>query len=95
MPAFLTRDGESLPQGMPPAREQLRCTKDGCEISYTVRSDAPDTMHGREKSTDVMGRMAVAKIEDGHPYHDTKEFYWKGSFDGWRESVTVTQRKEL
>jgi hypothetical protein len=80
---------------MPPAREQFRCRKDGCEISYTLRSDAPDTMHGREKSTDVMGRMAVAKIEDGHPHHDTKEFYWKGSFDGWRESVTATQRKEL
>jgi hypothetical protein len=53
-------------------------------------------MHGREKNTDVIRRMAVAVIiEDGHPYHDTKEFYWKGSFDGWRESVTVTQRKGL
>jgi len=54
MPAFLTRDGESLPQGMPPAREQVRCTKDGCEVSYTFRSDAPATMHGREKTTKKM-----------------------------------------
>jgi hypothetical protein len=84
MPAFLTRDGESLPQGMPPAREQVRCTKDGCEVSYTFRSDAPayDARKGKNHQ------------EDGHPYHDTKVFYWKGSFDGWRESVSVTQRKE-
>jgi hypothetical protein len=95
MPAFLSRDGESLPQGMPPAREQFRYTKVGCEISYTLRSEAPDTMHGREKSTDVMGRMAVAKVEDGHPHHDTKEFYWKGPVQGWGESDTEEQRKKL
>jgi hypothetical protein len=47
-------------------------------------------MYETEKNTDVMHRMAVARIEEGHPFHDTKEFYWRGPFDGWRDSVTVT-----
>ena len=95
MPAFLTRDGEPLVQGMPPVSEQIRCTKDGGEISYTLRSDIQVSMHGTEKNTDVMNRMALARIQGGHPSHSTREFYWRGPVDGWRESDTVAQRKEL
>jgi hypothetical protein len=93
MPAFLIRDGGPLPQGIPPAIAQVRCTN--CEISYTIYSNDPVSMHGTEKSTDVMRRMAMPRVVGGHSSHGTKEFYWKGPVDGWRESDTVDQRKEL
>jgi hypothetical protein len=95
MPAFLRRDGEQLPQGMPPVIEQIRCTKDTCKISYTIYSNEPISMYGAEKSTDVMCSMAVAKIQGEHSFHGVKEFFWKGPDDGWRESDTVAQRKAL
>ena len=93
MPAFLTRDGEPIVQGMPPISEQIRCTK--CNISYTLRSDDQVSMYGKQKSTELMRRMAMTRIEGGHPFHGTKEFYWKGPMEGWCESDTVAQRKEL
>ncbi len=95
MPAFLKRDGEPVPQGMPPAIEQIRCTKAGCEISYTIYSNEPVSVYGVEKSTDLMRRMAVARIEGQHSFHGTKEFYWKGPALGWCESDTPEQRKKL
>jgi hypothetical protein len=80
---------------MPQAIEKIRCTKGGCETSYTIYSGDPVIMYGPEKNTDVMCRMAAASIEGGHSYHGTKEFYWKGPVQGWCESDTPEQRKKL
>jgi hypothetical protein len=95
MPAFLIRNGKQVPYGLPRAVEQIRCTKYGCEISYTIYSNEPISMYGSEKSVDVMRRMAVERVEGGHSNHGTKEFYWKGPADGWCESDTPEQRKNL
>jgi len=95
MPAFLIRNGEPLPEGLPESVSEVRCPKSSCEMSYTVYSNEPITMYGEVRSLNVMRQMAASKIGDGHPFHGTKEFYWKGPAQGWRESETPEQRSKL
>jgi hypothetical protein len=94
MPAFLIRHGEQIPHGLPLALEKIRCPL-GCGISYTIYSNDPISVHGAEKSVDAMRRMAAVKVERDHPNHSAKEFYWKGSEQGWCDSDAPEQRKKL
>ena len=87
MPALLIRDGE-LPVQMQEVGT-IRCNRDGCACSYTLRSN-----DGKEKNTDVMGRMAFETVRVEHPIHATKTYYWEGPELGWLTGPQ-TQRKAL
>ena len=87
MPALLIRDGE-LPVQMQTVGT-IRCNRDGCACSYTLRSN-----DGKEKNTDVMGRMAFETVRVEHPIHATKTYYWEGPELGWLTGAQ-TQRKAL
>jgi hypothetical protein len=93
MPALLIRDGE-LPVQMQKVGT-IRCNRDGCACSYTLRSNDPVSMVGKEKNTDVMGRMAFATVRVEHPIHATKTYYWKGPELGWLAADTQVQRESL
>jgi hypothetical protein len=42
-----------------------------------------------------MNRLGTEAIEEEHPIHDTKTFFWKGDKQSWREADTVEQKKAL
>jgi hypothetical protein len=90
MPALLIRDGELPVQNMMQAVGTIRCNRDGCACSYTLRSN-----DGKEKNTDVMGRMAFETVRVEHPIHATKTYYWKGPELGWLAADTQVQRESL
>ena len=95
MPALLIRDGELPVQNRMQTVGTIRCNRDGCACSYTLRSSDPVSMFGKEKNTDVMGRMAFEKVRAEHPIHATKTYYWKGSELGWLAADTQAQRTAL
>jgi hypothetical protein len=95
MPALLIRDGDLPVETMMPALGTISCKRDGCTCSYTFRSNDPIFMIGKERNTDVMGRMAIEKVKQGHSIHATKTYYWKGPELGWLEADTEAQRKAL
>jgi hypothetical protein len=94
MPAILILDEDQISRSLPLAIEQIRCPL-ACGASYTIYSSDPVTTRGTETSVDAMRRMAAAKVDRGHPDHCTKEFYWKGSEQGWCESDIAEQWKKL
>jgi hypothetical protein len=90
MPALLIRDGELPVQNMMQAVGTIRCNRDGCACSYTLRSN-----DGKGKNTDVMGRIAFETVRVEHPIHATKTYYWKGPELGWLAADTQVQRESL
>ena len=95
MPALLIRDGELPTDNMMAVVGHVKCVRQACKCNYTLRSNDPPSMYGKEKNTDVMGRMGIEKVSEDHPIHATKTYYWKGPKLGWLEADTEAQRKAL
>jgi hypothetical protein len=102
MPAVLERnekDGKPISSNVPP-REVIRCLHEGCEFSYTLSyTDAENYMHGSEKNTDRMLRMAAELVQREHPTHLTRIYLWKAVGRGpecrWFEADSSAARAAL